>query len=78
MSDKQKHQAEEAMHNSQAEALKKRMKHVIEDANIVLSHLIDGKPLDGITDYGVRIHTHLDNITIACELDNDEYETWKD
>ena len=69
MTDEQKHQAEN---------LKKRMKHVIEDANTILSHLMDGKPLDGITDYGVRIHTHLDNITIACELDNDEYETWKD
>jgi len=68
----------EHMNNSQAEALKKRMKHVIEDANIVLSHLIDGKPLDGITDYGVRIHTHLDNITTACDLDDNECETWKD
>ena len=57
--------------------MKRRLKCVVQDANAILSHLMDDKPLDGLTSYGVNIHTHLDNITIACELDNDEYKTWK-
>jgi len=57
--------------------MKRRVKCVVQDANAILSHLMDDKPLDGLTSYGVQIRTHLDNITIACELDNDEYKTWK-
>ena len=55
----------------------RRMRCVKQDADAILAHLMDGKPLDGVTDYGVQIHTHLDNITIACELDNNECKTWK-
>ena len=55
----------------------RRMQYVKQDADAILSHLMDGKPLDGVTEYGVQIRTHLDNITIACELDNNEYKTWK-
>ena len=55
----------------------RRMKCVKQDADAILAHLMDGKTLDDVTEYGVRIRTHLDNITIACELDNDEYKTWK-
>ncbi len=57
--------------------MKRRVQCVVQDANAILSHLMDDKPLDGLTTYGVNIHTHLDNITIACELDNNEYKTWK-
>ena len=55
----------------------RRMQYVKQDADAILAHLMDGKPLDGVTEYGVQIRTHLDNITIACELDNNEYKTWK-
>ena len=55
----------------------RRMQCVKQDADAILAHLMDGKPLDEDTDYGVQIHTHLDNITIACELDNNECKTWK-
>ena len=55
----------------------RRMQYVKQDADAILSHLMDSKPLDGVTEYGVQIRTHLDNITIACELDNNECETWK-
>lgn len=65
------------MTNAKAKDLKKRMKHVIEDAGAVLSHLMDDKSLDELTDYGVKIHTHLDNITIACDLNDTESEAWK-
>ena len=57
--------------------MKRRLKCVLQDAHAILSHLMDDKPLDGVTEYGVQIRTHLDNITIACELDNDEYKTWE-
>ena len=55
----------------------RRMQCVKQDADAILAHLMDGKPLDGVTEYGVQIRTHLDNITIACELDNNECKTWK-
>lgn len=57
--------------------IKRRMRCVKQDANAILAHLMDDKPLDGITDYGVQIHTHLDNITTACDLNDNESKTWK-
>jgi len=57
--------------------MSRRMQCVKQDADAILAHLMDGKPLDGVTEYGVQIRTHLDNITIACELDNNECKTWK-
>jgi hypothetical protein len=61
----------------ESDEMKRRMKCVVQDANAILSHLMDDKPLDGLTSYGVNIHTHIDNITTACDLDDNESKTWK-
>ena len=55
----------------------RRMKLIQKDADAILSHLMDDKPLDGLTSYGVNIHTHIDNITTACDFSDDESKTWK-
>ncbi len=60
-----------------ADEIKRRMRCVKRDADAILSHLMDDKPLDGLTDWGANIHTHLDNITIACDLNDNESKTWK-
>lgn len=68
-----------------ADEIKRRMRCVKQDANAILAHLsaydnafkMNGNPLDGITNYGVQIHTHLDNITTACDLNDNESKTWK-
>ena len=57
--------------------MKRRVKCVLQDANAILTHLMDDKPLDGLTSYGVNIHTHIDNITTACDFLDDECITWK-
>jgi hypothetical protein len=61
----------------ESDEMKRRMKCVVQDANAIISHLMDDKPLDGLTSYGVQIHTHLDNITTACDLNDNESKTWK-
>ena len=53
------------------------MKLIQKDTDAILSHLMDDKPLDGLTSYGVNIHTHIDNITTACDFSDDESKTWK-
>jgi hypothetical protein len=60
-----------------ADEIKRRMRCVKQDANAILAHLMDDKPLNGLTDWGANIHTHLDNITIACDLNDNESKTWK-
>jgi hypothetical protein len=57
--------------------MKRRMKLIQKDTGAILSHLMDDKPLDGLTSYGVNIHTHIDNITTACDFSDDESKTWK-
>jgi hypothetical protein len=54
----------------------RRMKHVKQDADVVIAHLMDGKQLDEMTEYGAALHTHLDNITTACDLNDEESLHW--
>lgn len=58
------------------EDLVRRMKHVKQDANEIINHIMDGKGLDKTTGYGAALHTHLDNITTACDLNDLESLHW--
>ena len=55
----------------------RRMRLVEKDANAIIVHLLDEKPLEEVTFNGAHIHTHIDNITTACDLSDDESKTWK-
>tara|TARA_R110000868_G_scaffold241327_1_gene495897 strand:+ start:1268 stop:1468 length:201 start_codon:yes stop_codon:yes gene_type:complete len=55
----------------------KRLKLVIEDANVIIEHLEQEKKLMDDTKNGVSVYTHLDNISIALDLNSYEHLTWK-
>ena len=55
----------------------KRLKLVIEDANIIIEHLEQEKGLVNDTKNGASIYTHLDNISIALDLGSYEHLAWK-
>ena len=55
----------------------KRLKLVIEDANIIIEHLQQDKGSENDTKNGVSVYTHLDNISIALDLNSYEHLTWK-
>ena len=66
----------EAREELTREDLIRRMKHVKQDADVVIAHLMDGKQLDEMTEYGAALHTHFDNITTACDLNDAESLHW--
>jgi hypothetical protein len=55
----------------------KRLKLVIEDANLIIEHLEQEKKLMDNTKNGASVYTHLDNISIALDLGSYEHLTWK-
>ena len=55
----------------------KRLKLVIEDANIIIEHLQQDNGSENDTKNGVSVYTHLDNISIALDLSSYEHLTWK-
>jgi hypothetical protein len=54
----------------------RRMKLIIDDANVIIEHLEQGKGLENETKHGATIYTHLENISIALDLGRDEHLTW--
>jgi hypothetical protein len=54
-----------------------RMNMIIDDANVVLDHFKRGKGISDPTKCADNVHTHLSNIEIAIDLNDNECLTWK-
>lgn len=59
------------------EDLIRRMKLIIDDANVIINHLEQGKTIDDDTNQGSTIYGHLENISIALDLKNNESKKWE-
>ena len=50
---------------------------IIDDAYVVLDHFKSGKGISEPTKCADNVHTHLSNIEIAIDLNDNECLTWK-
>ena len=57
--------------------IKRRLKFIIVDANRLLSHLERGGDMNEFTDYADNGYTHLSNIQIAADLNDNESGAWQ-
>ena len=57
--------------------IKHRLLCIIEDASRLLKHLERGGKMDEFTGYAANGHTHLSNITIAADLNDNESLAWQ-
>ena len=55
----------------------KRLKSIIEDANVIIEHLENGKGIENDSIHGLTIYSHIENISIAIDLNNDESLEWE-
>lgn len=56
--------------------LMKRLKLIIDDANVIIEHLEKGKGIENDSIHGLTIYSHIKNISIAIDLNNDESLEW--
>jgi hypothetical protein len=54
----------------------KRLKLIIDDANVIIEHLEKGKGIENDSIHGLTIYSHIKNISIAIDLNNDESLEW--
>lgn len=54
----------------------KRLKLIIDDANVIIEHLEKGKGIENDSIHGLTIYSHIENISIAIDLNNDESLEW--
>lgn len=54
----------------------KRLKLIIDDANVIIEHLEKGKGIENDSIHGMTIYSHIENISIAIDLNNDESLEW--
>jgi hypothetical protein len=59
------------------EELIRRMKLIIDDANVIINHFENGKSMDDDTIHGMTIYSHIENISIALDLSNEESNEWE-
>jgi hypothetical protein len=55
----------------------KRMKLIIDDANVIIEHLEKGNGFEKDSKHGMTIYTHIENISTAIDLSNDESLDWE-
>lgn len=55
----------------------KRLKLIIDDANVIIEHLENGKGMENDSIHGMTIYSHIENILIAIDLNNDESLEWE-
>ena len=55
----------------------KRLKLIIDDANVIIEHLENGKGIENDSIHGLTIYSHIENISIAIDLNNDESLEWE-
>lgn len=55
----------------------KRLKLIIDDANVIIEHLEKGKGIENDSIHGLTIYSHIKNISIAIDLNNDESLEWE-
>jgi len=60
------------------EQIKRRLLFIIDDASRLLNHLESGKDMSEFTGFADDGYTHLSNIQIAADLEDNESDVWKD
>ena len=59
------------------EQIKRRLLFIIDDASRLLNHLESGKDMSEFTGFADDGYTHLSNIQIAADLEDNESDAWK-
>jgi hypothetical protein len=58
--------------------IRRRLMFIIDDASRLLQHLDSGKDMSEFTGFADDGYTHLSNIQIASNLEDNESDAWKD